>query len=141
MIALTEQAKVLTDKVGSLTLAVEHLDRRTNRTERVQMWVVFGLLLDLVLSVAVALVVTNQFSQAADLRHAVERERVTREQGLCPLYALLVGSYNPSSRTPGPDRDNYTKAFQTMRDAYEALECKQAPVPPRADQPSNPIPR
>lgn len=138
---LTEQAKQLTDKVGSLVLAVEQLDNRTGRTERVTMWVVFGLLLDLVLSVAVALVVGNQFAAAADIREAVARESITRQQGVCPVYALLVGGYNPASRAEGPDRDTYIKTFQTLNEAYHALDCTQPPVPPRADQSAIPIPK
>lgn len=137
---LTEQAKQLTDKVGSLVLAVEQLDNRTGRTERATMWVVFGLLLDLVLSIAVALVVGNQIAASADVRQAVEREAVTRQQGLCPLYALIVGNFNPNTRTEGPDRDRYISSFQTLNEAYHALECKIAPVPPRSDQSAIPIP-
>lgn len=138
---LTEQAKVLGDRVASLTLAVDQLDRRTVRNERIQMWVVFGLLLDLVLSIAVALVVANQFSAAADIKAAVEREATTRNQGVCPVYALLVGGYNPASRAEGADRDAYIQTYKTIRDAYTALECKQAPVPPRSDQTPVPVPR
>lgn len=137
---LTEQAKALTDKVGSLVLAVDQLDNRTGRTERVTMWVVFGLLLDLLLSVAVAFVVGNQFAAAADIREAVNRESVTRQQGLCPLYALLIGTYNPNSRAEGPDRQAYVSTFQTLNEAYQALECKIAPVPPRSDQSAIPVP-
>jgi hypothetical protein len=138
---LTEQAKALTDEVAGLTLAVEHLDRRTNRNEKVQAFVVFGLLLDLVLSVAVGLVVGNQIAAANDVKTAVEREQVTRNQGVCPIYALLLGSYNPNTRIEGPDRDAYIKIFQNIDASYRALECKQAPVPPRADQSATPVPR
>lgn len=137
---LTEQAKALTDRVGSLVLAVEQLDNRTGRTERVTMWVVFGLLLDLVLSVAVALVVGNQFAAAADIREAVSRESITRQQGVCPIYALLIGTYNPTTRTEGQDRDAYIATFQTLNEAYHALECKLPPVPPRSDQSAIPVP-
>jgi len=138
---LTEQAKALTDEVAGLSLAVDQLHRRTDRTERVQMFVVFGLLLDLVLSVAVALVVGNQIAASADLKVAVEREEVTRNQGVCPIYSLLVGSFNPASRAEGPDRDAYIRIFQSIDASYRALECKQAPVPPRADQTATPVPR
>lgn len=138
---LTEQAKALTDEVAGLTLAVEHLDHRTNRNERVQAFVVFGLLLDLVLSVAVALVVGNQIAASNDLKVAVQHEEVTRNQGVCPIYSLLLGSFNPATRAEGPDRDAYIKIFQNIDASYRALECKQAPVPPRADQTATPVPR
>lgn len=138
---LTEQAKILGDKVGGLALAVEHLDRRTGRNERVQMWVVFGLLLDLVLSIAVALVVTNQITVNNDIKAAVAREATTRNDGICPLYSLIIGSYNPGSRAEGKDRDAYVAAYKTMGDAYRSLECRADPVPPRADQTPVPVPR
>jgi hypothetical protein len=138
---LTEQARALAERVGGLISAVEQLHRRTNRAERVQKYVVFGLLLDLVLSVAVAFVVANQFNASYDLRAAVEREATTRNQGICPLYSLIIGGYNPDSRPAGPARDSYVQAFKTINNAYTALECKQPPVPPRTDQTSVPVPR
>lgn len=138
---LTDQAKALGDRVASLTLAVDQLHRRTDRTERVQAFVVFGLLLNLLLCVAVALVVVNQISASADLRAAIQREEVTRNQGVCPIYSLLLGSFNPTSRAEGPDRDAYIKIFKSIDASYRALECKQAPVPPRADQTPIPVPR
>lgn len=137
---LVEQARRLADRVRGLSVAVDELDKRTDRAGRVQVFVIFGLLLDVLLSIAVTLVVVNQFTAAEKLRHAVERESTTRSQGLCPLYGLIVGSYNPASRKEGPDRDAYIKSFQTLRDAHESLECNQAPVPPRSDQTPVPVP-
>lgn len=137
---LTEQAKRLGDNVEALSLAVDQLDSRTGRTERVTQWVVFGLLLDLLLSVAVAFVVGNQIAAAADVREAVARESVTREQGVCPIYALLIGTYNPNTRAAGPDREKYIDTFQTLNEAYHKLECKLPPVPPRSDQSAIPVP-
>lgn len=130
---LREQAKVLSDNIGILSLAVTQLDRRTNRTERIQGWVVFGLILDLLLSVAVSFVVAAQFSTNATLQGAIDREARTRQEALCPLYSLLVGSYNPNSRTEGTDRDQYNFVFDQLRSGYESLDCKLQPAPPRSD--------
>lgn len=126
---LLAQAKMLTDKVAALTLAVEQLDRRTTRNARVTAGVVFGLLLDLVLSVAVAFVLANLFATNARLETAIAREAQTREEVLCPLYGLIVGAYNPETRPPGAQRDEYVRNFQVIIDSYPKLNCAN-PVAP-----------
>lgn len=137
---LAEQAKVLADTVGALALAVDQLDRRTNRSERMTIAVAFGLVIDLILSIAVALLIGNLFTLNGQLQTAVAREATTRQQAICPLYALLLGSYNPSSRAEGADRDAYNKVFITLRDGYESLDCVSPIVPPRIDTPPATIP-
>lgn len=133
---LTEQAKRLADQVSGLSLAVDQLDRRTNRNAKVQTFVVFGLLLNLVLCVAVALVVANQFAVSSGLQTAIAREAKTRQEALCPLYALVVGGYNPSSRAAGTDRDTYNATFDVMRKGFDALDCNIKLVPaPASVQP------
>lgn len=137
---LAQQAKVLADTVGSLALAVDQLDRRTNRSERMTIAVAFGLVIDLVLSIAVAVLIGNLFTINGQLQQSIAREATTRQQALCPLYGLLLGSYNPTSRAAGPDRDAYNKAFITLRDGYESLDCASPIVPPRIDAPPATIP-
>lgn len=127
---LVTQAAALTEKMGVLTDAVLELDRRSNRNQRVVIGVVFGLLVDLVLSVAVVLTLASLVSTNDRVQAAIDREAATREQALCPLYSLIVGSYNPGSRAEGPDREQYEKTFVAMRAAYDSLDCPGGPVPP-----------
>lgn len=127
---LVTQAAALTEKMGVLTDAVVELDRRSNRNQRVVIGVVFGLLVDLVLSVAVVLTLASQISTNDRLQSTINREAATREQALCPLYSLIVGSYNPTSRAAGEDRERYEATFQAMRTAYDSLDCPGQPVPP-----------
>jgi len=132
-VALAIQAQALADTVGVLAEAVDKLNTRTNKTERTTIWVALGLAVDLVLSVAVAVLVSSQISVASDVQLAVARESATRQDALCPLYGLLLGSYNPSSRAEGAARDQYNEAFQVMRGAYNSLDCTNPVVPPRLE--------
>ena len=61
----------------------------------------------------------------------VETDR--RIDAICPVLALTVGSYNPTSRPEGAARDAYIAAFTVMRQSYVATGCDHvAPlVPPR----------
>lgn len=129
---LAAHARALTDNVAQLKLSVEQLDRRTGQNEKVTVAVVVGLLLDLVLSVVAAFLLATQYSTNDRLQAAIERETKTREEALCPLYGLIVGSYNPTSRAEGAARDAYNAAFDRLREAYAVLECKTTPVPPRS---------
>jgi hypothetical protein len=132
-VALAIQAQALADTVGVLAEAVDKLNTRTNKTERTTIWVALGLAVDLVLSVAVAVLVSAQISVASDVQLAVARESSTRQDALCPLYGLLLGSYNPSTRAEGTARDQYNQAFQVMRNAYNTLDCTNPVVPPRLE--------
>lgn len=137
---LTEQARALGRQIEHLSLAVERLDRRTNRSEKATLAVVFGLLLDLVLSVAVALVLANQVTTNERIQAAVDRESLTRQEAVCPLYALVIGSYSPNSRAEGPDRDAYNEVYDRLRAGYASLECTVPITPPRIDASLMPTP-
>jgi hypothetical protein len=139
-VALATQAQALADTVGVLATAVDNLNQRTGKTERTTIFVVVGLVIDLVLSVAVAVLVSSQVSASTDLQSAVARETSTRQDALCPLYGLLLGSSNPTSRAEGSARDQYDEAFRVMRRAYDTLDCANPVVPPRVDQPPATIP-
>lgn len=139
-VALVTQAQALADTVGVLADAVDNLNRRTGKTERTTIFVVLGLAVDLVLSVAVAVLVSSQISVSGDVQAAIAREASTRQDALCPLYGLLLGSYNPTSRAEGTARDQYNEAFRVMRGAYDSLDCATPVVPPRVDQPPATIP-
>lgn len=139
-VALVTQAQALADTVGVLANAVDNLNKRTGKTERTTIFVALGLAVDLVLSVAVAVLVSSQISVAGGLQSAIDREALTRQDALCPLYGLLLGSYNPQSRAEGSARDQYNQVFEVMRGAYASLDCANPVVPPRVDQPPATIP-
>lgn len=128
---LAAQAHALNENIARLKLSVEQLDRRAGRSERVTLAVTLGLLLDLVLSVVAAFLLSTQYHTNDRLEEAIDREARTRQDALCPLYSLIVGSYNPNSRPEGPARDAYNGAFTELRAAYEVLECTSPVVPPR----------
>lgn len=134
-VALVTQAQALADTVGVLADAVDNLNQRTGKTERTTIFVALGLAVDLVLSVAVAVLVSSQISVAGDVQVAIAREKATRQEAVCPLYGLLLGSYNPASRAAGPARDQYELSFRVMWAAYDTLDCNNPIVPPRVDQP------
>lgn len=121
---LAEQAGALTNEVEKLAIAVDQLGSRTDRTERITMIVVLGLVLDLVMSGVVAFALYNSFQTS-------QRENETRQEALCPFFDLIVGSYDPESRPPGPARDKYEASFVEMRHARDTLDCN-GPLVPRS---------
>lgn len=127
---LAEQARVLADRVGGLSTAVEQLDRRTNRSEKIVFGVILGLILDLVLSVIVGFVLLELQANSEAVAATQEREIHTRQDSLCPLYSLILGTYNPNTRAEGADRQAYIDQFKVMRQAYDALDCTSPLVPP-----------
>jgi hypothetical protein len=127
---LVQQAKVLADRVGAFSVAVEQLDHRTNRSEKIVVVVVAVLVLTLLLALIVGAVLIQQRETQQDVTAAVARESKTRQEGLCPLYALLLGTYKPESRPEGEARQLYIEQFQIMRTAYATLDCKGRVVPP-----------
>lgn len=129
---LIEEAKALAGEVGDLTEEVGHLangldelGQRTSRAERIIAVVVAIGVVVLILSAAVGVILLQ-------LGQAVDRESQTRQAGLCPLYSVIIGAYNPNSRPEGPQRDTYNQWFDTMRAAYASLDCTQPIVPPPA---------
>jgi hypothetical protein len=132
---LVDQAKSLADKVSALALSVDQLDRRTSRSEKITVGVVLGLLLDLVLSVAVAVVLTQLFVTNDRLEASIQREGQTRQEVLCPLYELIVSTFNPESRPPGPARDQYVQSMQVIIDSYPRLDCANPVTPGSAVAP------
>lgn len=127
---LTAQARLLADRVSALSTAVETLDRRTNRGEKVVVAVVAALALTIILSVTVAIVLFQLQDNSERIAAAQEREAHTRQDALCPLYGLILGSFNPDSRPEGPAREQYIHQFDVMRQAYAALDCSGPLVPP-----------
>lgn len=130
---LLRHAEVLADRVGELSSAVDQLDRRTNRGEKTVIVVVVVLILTLLLSLVVGAVLLQQRDTQHDVAAAVDRESRTRQDGLCPLYGLLLGTYKPESRPEGEARRIYNEQFEVMRAAYATLDCKGPVVPPSSE--------
>lgn len=113
--------------------------KRSSRERLVLRIAVGGLILDLILSVLLGI---GYFRQAeANLRQAettrqqqeiVAQQETTRSDVLCPLFAIFLGAYDPTSRAEGYARDSYEDTYRIMRDVYgKVLHCTQPPVPPR----------
>lgn len=133
--SLAEQAKTLRDAVSALALSVEHLDRRTTRSEKITAAVVLILLIVLILAVAVGIVLAQQFATNNRLEASIQREAQTRQEVLCPLYGLIVGTYNPESRPPGKARDEYVRSAKVILDSYPRLDCANPVTPGSAAVP------
>lgn len=116
---LTEQAAELKNEVAALTAAVKRFEVRVKRAERVSMRTAIAATIVLFLVLSVGLVA---------YRGTVTDRRI---DGLCPILALVVGSADPDTRAPGPDRDQYVQALGVMRQAYADLGCTTPFVPPR----------
>lgn len=127
---LLEQARVLADRVGALSDAVELLDHRTNRSERFAIWATAVLALTIALSIALGVAFIQLHNNAENVAATQEREARTRQEALCPLYSLILGSYNPDSRPEGEARQKYIDQFAVMRTAYDSLDCTGPLVPP-----------
>jgi hypothetical protein len=69
------------------------------------------------------------------LQTVIHQQEVLRSQVLCPMYKIFLGSYAPSTRNPGPDRDKYEATFNDMRIQFQSLQCAGELVPPRSDLP------
>jgi hypothetical protein len=130
---LLAQAEELTAAVTQLRDSVEHLDTRMSlidtrmsRNERNTKLMTVALGAVAVLAVVVA---------ALFWRLQVTNARI---DAWCAVNAIFLGSYDPDSRKPGPDRDKYNQAFDVLRDSYRQLGCSAPLVPPRTDQPPPP---
>lgn len=109
----------LRGEVQKLRLSVEQFEPRVKRAERVTIRAAMGAVVIIILVVSVAYV---------GYRNIITDRRI---DGLCPILALVVGGADPSSRAPGPDRDQYIQALNVMRKAYSDLGCTTPFVPPR----------
>jgi hypothetical protein len=128
---LSRRADQLATQVDELTEEVKTLNRRQGRTERMSIRTATGLAFLTALALLVGMLAWQQLTTREQVQTLVDREVQTRDQALCPLTGLLLGSYDPSTRPPGPARDKYEEAFRVMRDAYAALGCLTPLVPRR----------
>lgn len=109
----------------------EEIKKKNWRTTIKIRWMIALVILDLVLSGAMLV----GYLKITDV---IDDQEVVRSQVLCPMFNVFIGSYDPGSRTAGPDRDKYEDNFRQMRDQRDALRCTGPLVPPRNDLPTHP---
>lgn len=115
---LATSAAALQRTVAELNDSIGSLGRRTDRSERIIALTVLGLILDVLLTFIAVWLVYGQTVVGG------------RIDAVCPLYGLVVGAYNPNSRSPGHDRDTYNQAYDLLRKGYAELKCTNPIVPP-----------
>lgn len=123
---LARSADDLRDEVKQLRLAVVQLGARTARAEKVSIRAATAAAVLLLLVGLIGWVVWQQRQTADALESLTQRS-------LCPVFALVVGGYDPSTRPEGPAREQYQRTFEVMRQAYGELRCASPLVPPRED--------
>ena len=126
---LKRQTRQLDTDVQQLTGEVHRLNDRADRTDRDKKWLVVGLLL------VVGLVALLAFVAVRAQQTANEQEQL-RNDVLCPLYSVFLGSYDPKTRDKNPDpqaREKYEDAFTKIRRGWEVMGCTDPLVPPRSN--------
>lgn len=135
---LAATAAELGRKVDRLTDAVDRLDKshnqlatRTGAVERRSVRTVVASVLAVAILViggwlAYTQVVTNSRLDAV----VTDQQKVT-QQVLCPVFALLLGGYDPETRPPGEARVRYVETFEEYSRIFARLECTTELVPPR----------
>lgn len=137
-VALAVIAAKLGAKVDRLTDAVDRLDKRyavlesrTGTVERRSARTVAGALLVVAALVIGGLLGYSQVVTSDRLSTVVEDQRRVTQEVLCPLFALVLGGYDPDSRPAGAARDQYVQAFGEFSRLYTKLQCTAPTVPPR----------
>lgn len=129
IVRLTVAASTLSKAVAQNSDAIESLTRRAKLAERFIAIISVSLIMDISLTVAVAILAYQSYSTN------------NRLATICPLYAFTVGTYAPQSRKAGQDRDQYVQAFTDMRIKFEQLGCgPNYPIVPGAAHPPTAAP-
>lgn len=128
---LSQRAEGLTTAVGELSAAVTELAANQTRMKRVIYWTVSGLLLDLILTVVVSVLFSNQRETSDQIAHANSRieevQQRTSDEVLCPLYTVLL-AFEPRSTTSPTlteeERQSRLQAYEVVRRGYTVLGCR-----------------
>jgi hypothetical protein len=133
---LAVAARELKAEVAELRAEVSNLNTRTQRAERAtfRSLVVIGVLMLIVVGGGVVGYQTTQLAQ---------RVETITQRSLCPLYALVLGSYAPETRELNPDgsyegsaRQKYVNNFEGPGGLFSqraGLPCIGPLTPPRSD--------
>ncbi len=120
---LGDRAEQLRAEVAGLRTDVQSLRDRTVRGEK--------RLLHLALSVVLVLLLAGATAVTAYRGLATDR----RVDSLCPVLALVIGGFDPSTRPAGPARDAYVANISVLTRTYGQLGCTDPLVPPRVSPP------
>ena len=120
-----QQGLGLRDELARLVDEQARMVKRSRATRRVVWLVTAGFALDVVLTVAMALV----GHQAIENSNRIDRVvRVQHDSALCPLYRIFIEGDTPANRAraeqQGQDMTARARAYVTIRASYAALNCK-----------------
>jgi hypothetical protein len=125
-------------KVDRQTEALQELGERQTRTEKVSTRTAVAAVIAIAILAAAGwlgykqVVTSGQLAQVvAEQQRAAEDQRRVVQDALCPVFGLLIGGYDPTTRPEGPARDQYEQTYATFRKSYDALHCTSQLVPPR----------
>lgn len=109
----------LNESINELMARTEQSADQIRRSRRTVRLTVAGLILDVVLTAVMAFLL-NRERQLSDMQQTVTRDV------LCPLYSLLVGSYDPKRREAmiRDQQIKYDDAFAVIRQGSRALGCR-----------------
>lgn len=128
---LAVQVEQLKVEVRELNDRQDETDRRQDRSDRMSMRTALVLGLVVLLAAVVGLIVYQQIVTRSEVSSVVDRETTTRVKVLCPVFALVLGGYDPSTRPDGPARQQYEDNFRVMGRSYDLLACQDPLVPRR----------
>ncbi len=131
---LTRLARELVDRVNDLNAAtgstIIGLVRETRNNRRLIWLVAIGFVLDVILTIAMAFVVSGVSSNNSRIDQVNSRlneeQTVQRAKGLCPMYKLFIDSekFTPPNQTPDQAKAR-SEAFKIIHQSYDALNCKK----------------
>lgn len=130
---------VTVDELRKVLLRVgDRLDALSKRADRQRAWTAataLGLMADMALTVFMFVSFNHQATTNTQLAALIEQQAATSARlngvvndALCPLYKLIVDSYNPNSlaaKTQGIAQ--YNASFNEIRNQYRALNCQPGP--------------
>jgi hypothetical protein len=103
------------------------LARRTRTNQRLITVMILSLVLDVILSVFLALGLVQVRGNEHDISALTTRldisQTVQRQKALCPLYQLFLDSRSAAGRAAAPDPVKYDHSFEVIQDGYDVLGC------------------
>lgn len=124
---LDEDVRTLNNTTEANTEALDRIHVRLDRSDKDRRKFITAL-------IALALLAGFLGVETVRLEKAIRDQTEVREEVLCPLYGLILGGYDPDSRSPGPARQRYEDTFRTIREGYGVLSCSAGLlVPPRTN--------
>lgn len=130
-VRLAELAAELINEIENLSVdsgqQFVQLARRARTNRRLIVVTIASLVLDVILSVFLALAVIQIGNNDQSISSLTKRldvsQTVQRQKALCPLYQLFLDSESPQGRAAAPDPLKYDHAFVVIKDGYTVLGC------------------